>query len=91
MGNDSSSSISEGSGFIGKLNKSYDFMTEVSDPRFGDIYVYKHRTEKKYIAKRGKLSINEQNSFSIDKKQKKPFLFYSPSFLMSFCRLDVQF
>jgi len=54
MGNDSSSSISEGSGFIGKLNKSYDFMTEVSDPRFGDIYVYKHMTEKKYIAKRGK-------------------------------------
>jgi len=54
MGNDSSSSVSEGSGFIGKLNKGYDFMTEVSDPRFGDICVYRHRTEKKYIAKRGK-------------------------------------
>lgn len=52
MGNDASS-LSDSSGFMNKLELNYDFHTELSNNLFGDICVYKHKTDKKYIAKRG--------------------------------------
>ncbi|EGR28134.1 protein kinase domain protein [Ichthyophthirius multifiliis] len=42
----------EQSQFIKEFKQKYDFYTEQNDKRFGDIYIYKHKTEKKYITQR---------------------------------------
>ncbi|KAL4434696.1 hypothetical protein ABPG74_017116 [Tetrahymena malaccensis] len=52
MGNETSSS-SDTNEFIREFKIKYDFQTEISDKRFGDVYVYKHKMEKRYIGKRG--------------------------------------
>lgn len=40
MGNDTST-LSDSTGFMNKFTSNYDFHTEASDNRFGDIVVYK--------------------------------------------------
>ena len=53
MGNETSS-MGDESCFMREFKSQYDFTTELSDKRFGDVCIYRHKTEKKYIAKRGK-------------------------------------